>query len=212
MEKFDNYSDNEWFILMSVDTGICQTFSVPAIRDKWVQIEGPFESTKEAETKLNEICIEFRARFYLRQEKELMRPQVVTSYSHLADLNICKSYDGQTLSDDDGWNKWKGECATGVQYVCHKSNDPIGKTSEWKKGNDVRGNNIPPGTAIASFRNGVYADDHAAILIAELPEGLKVWDQYKTPPKSWGIRILRFDYSGDHPYSNDGDRFSVILS
>lgn len=212
MEKFDSYSDHEWFILMDVDSGICQIFSVPAIRNEWVKVEGSFRSKEEALEKLNEICTEFRSCFYLKDEQKILSLQTERRTKHLADLAICESYNGQRLSSDPGWNQYIGECATGVQYVCHKSNDPIGKTSEWKEGQTVRGNNIPAGTAIASFRGGVYADDHAAILIAERLDGLEVWDQFNNPQKAWGTRILKFNYSGSHPYSNDGNRFNVILS
>ncbi len=212
MEKLDSYSENEWFILMDVDSEVCEVFSVPAIRSEWAKIEGPFESKEEARKRRSEICIQFRSRFYLEDEQEILRLRTERRTSHLANLAVCESYNGQRLSSDPGWNQYLGECATGVQYVCHKSNDPIGRTSEWREGQTVRGNSIPAGTAIASFRSGVYADDHAAILIRELSEGLEVWDQYNSPQKPWGTRILSFDYSGSYPYSNDGDFFSVILS
>ncbi len=212
MEKLDSYACGEWFILMDVNSGICQSFSVPSVRKEWIQVEGPFGSKKEAEFTLKEICIEFRACFYLKDEGLLRSLQVESRSSHLASLEICASYAGDRLSSDTGWNNHIGECATGVQYVCYKSGDLLGKTSHWKKGKKVRGNSVAPGTAIASFRNEVYTDDHAAILIAERPDGLEVWDQFNNPQKPWGTRILKFDYSGSHPYSNDGDRFSVILS
>jgi hypothetical protein len=119
------------------------------------------------------------------------------------------SFEGQVLSDDEGWNVNKGECATGVQYVFFKAGNPLGKTSTWKQGVQVKGNNVPPGTAIASFRNGKYAQDHAAILIRETKEGLEVWDQYKHPAKPWSKRTLRF--SNDNDRSNNGKLFYVIV-
>lgn len=212
MEKLGSHSDNEWFILMNVGSGICKSFSVPKIRSEWILIEGAFKSKTESDTKLQELCIEFRKQFYLKDESKLNLLQFEGKTSHRADLNICKSFMGERLSNEAGWNQYIGECATGVQYVCHKSNNPVGRTTTWKEGLKVRGNNIPAGTAIASFRNGVYADDHTAILIAEKPEGLEVWEQFNNPQKPWGTRTLRFKYSGSHPYSNDGNRFSVILS
>src|SRR3954464_12451927 len=93
-------------------------------------------------------------------------------------LTPAASFDGKTLSDDEGWNENKGECATGVQYVFYKAGNPLGKTSGWTQGVKVRGNNIPAGTAIASFQNGRFAQDHAAILIRETKQGLEVYDQY----------------------------------
>ncbi|CAD7854675.1 MAG: hypothetical protein [Olavius algarvensis Gamma 1 endosymbiont] len=85
---------------------------------------------------------------------------------------------------------------------------PLGLTSTWKEGIRVKGNRIIPGTAIASFREGRYANDHATIFIRETKIGLEVWDQWDG--KLWGTRMLRFDYNGNTPYSNDGDLFSVI--
>ena len=83
-------------------------------------------------------------------------------------------FDGMVLVDKPGWRKNKGECATGVQYVFYKAGRPLGLTKSWKQGVQVKGNKIPPGTAIASFRNGKFAQDHAAILIRETAEGLEV--------------------------------------
>lgn len=130
--------------------------------------------------------------------------------THVVSLKEAEKYDKQILSDDDGWKDTKGECATGVQYVFSKAGKPIGKTSTWKQGAKVKGSSAKPGTAIASFRDGKYQDDHAAILIKETADGLEVWDQFKNPSKPWGKRTLPFDYKGDSPYSNDGDKFSII--
>lgn len=81
--------------------------------------------------------------------------------------------------------KYEGECATGVQYVFAKAGKPLGRTALWREGVKVKGNNIKPGTAIASFRNGRFRQDHAAILVKETKNGLIVWDQYN-PPKIMG--------------------------
>jgi hypothetical protein len=126
------------------------------------------------------------------------------------DLLHATSFNGKVLSDEKGWKENKGQCASGIQYVFYKAGNPLGKTSTWKQGVKVRGNNVPAGTAIASFRNGKYSDDHAAILIKETAIGLEVWDQYKTPPKPWGTRTLRFT-KDKNDYSNNGDLFYVII-
>lgn len=117
-------------------------------------------------------------------------------------------FDGKVLVDKPGWRKNKGECATGVQYVFHEAGKPLGRTPTWKQGIKVRGNKVPPGTAIASFRNGKFAQDHAAILIGETADGLEVWDQFNHPSKPWGKRMLRFLKDNDR--SNNGDLFYVI--
>jgi hypothetical protein len=126
------------------------------------------------------------------------RQGFVVSLAHAA------KYKGKLL----GEGRLKGQCATGVQVVFSFAGKPLGLTKTWKEGVRVKGNKIAPGTAIASFRNGRYANDHAAILIRETRSGLEVWDQWASQP--WHKRTLRFDYKGGAPYSNDGDLFSVI--
>lgn len=121
----------------------------------------------------------------------------------------CTKYEGQVLSDEPGWNAYKGECAAGVQYVFAKAGKPLGRTASWKEGVKVKGSSIEPGTAIASFRNGKFRQDHAAIFIKETKQGLLVWDQYKNPPKAWGKRTLYFKNNSDR--SNNGNLFSTIL-
>jgi hypothetical protein len=124
-------------------------------------------------------------------------------------LEQCEKYKGKILSDEEGWKKYKGECAAGVQYVFTKAGKPLGITATWKEGKKVKGGNVKPGTAIVSFRNGRFRQDHAAIFIKETEQGLLVWDQYKTPQKAWGKRTLRFSNSNDR--SNNGNLFSTIL-
>ena len=126
------------------------------------------------------------------------------------DLKHCAKYEGQVLSDEEGWKKYKGECATGVQYVFAKAGKPLGRTAFWKEGEKVKGNKIKPGTAIASFVNGKFRQDHAAILVRETKQGLLVWDQYNRPPKAWGKRTLLFKNNNDR--SNNGNLFSTILT
>ena len=81
----------------------------------------------------------------------------------------------------------------------------------WRKGKQVKGGSIAPGTAIASFREGAvkFANDHAAIFVEETAEGIVVYDQFNHPAKPWGKRTLRFDYP-KNDYSNNGGLFYVI--
>lgn len=127
-------------------------------------------------------------------------------------LTHASKYKGKLLSDDPGWNKYKGECAAGVQYVFYKAGKPLGKTRTWKQGVIVKGNSIRPGTAIASFRNGRFAQDHVAIFVKETKNGLVVWDQFNNTssgkPKAWGKRTLLFKKNNDR--SNNGNLFYVI--
>jgi hypothetical protein len=125
------------------------------------------------------------------------------------DLKHCAKYKGEYLSDEPGWKQHKGECATGVQYVFAKAGNPLGLTRTWKEGVKVRGNKIKPGTAVASFRNGKFRQDHAAVFVKETAKGLVVWDQFNHPPKPWGQRTLYFKKNNDR--SNNGDLFSTIV-
>lgn len=121
------------------------------------------------------------------------------------DLAHAAKYRGQLI----GTGANKGQCATGVQVVFIAAGKPLGLTHTWKQGKKVRGNNIRPGTAIASFRNGKYRNDHAAIFIKETKEGLWVWDQYVSPLKRWGKRLLSFE-ANKYKYSNNGNFFYTI--
>ena len=127
------------------------------------------------------------------------------NYGIVVDLSFAQKHNRKRLGS--GANK--GECATGVQVVFIEAGRPLGLTRTWKQGRKVRGNRIKRGTAIASFRNGKFRNDHAAIFIEERKMGLWVWDQYNNPQKSWGKRMLYFDRS-KHDYSNNGDLFYVI--
>jgi hypothetical protein len=121
------------------------------------------------------------------------------------DLAQAKKYEGQFL----GPGKLQGECAAGVQHVFIHAGKPLGLTKTWKQGKKVRGGNIRAGTAIASFRNGKYKNDHAAIFIEETEKGIWVWDQFNTPKKAWGKRLLPFS-AGEKDHSNNGNLFYTI--
>src|ERR671911_1932564 len=69
-----------------------------------------------------------------------------------APLKDIEKFDGQSI----GLGKHNGECAAGVQWALRQNGVMIGITPTWKPGRKVRGNVISPGTAIASFRDGVY--------------------------------------------------------
>lgn len=122
----------------------------------------------------------------------------------LADI---QKFEGQTI----GYGRFKGECAAGVQWALQQNSVMIGLTSSWKQGRKVRGNDILPGTAIASFRDGVYKNDHAAIFVSQDERGITVYDQYNHPKKAWGKRVLRFDLTPKGDYSNDGEYFYTII-
>jgi hypothetical protein len=81
-----------------------------------------------------------------------------------------------------------------------------------KEGEKVRGADIPKGTAIATFINGVYPSlphgNHAAIYVEQNADGLVVWDQWVGQPVH--KRLIQFRGGEGPNLSNDGDAFSVI--
>jgi hypothetical protein len=101
-----------------------------------------------------------------------------------------------------------GQCVRYVQ-ICAG----VPHTSRWQPGAPVRGNGIEPGTAIATFdRDGSYGNhtdgrSHAAIFIAEVADGLLVWDQWTGHPVAQ--RVIRFR-GGSGRRVNDGDQFQII--
>jgi hypothetical protein len=103
-----------------------------------------------------------------------------------------------------------GHC---VAYVREAAG--LGHTSTWKKGGKVRGGGLGAGTAIATFgANGTYENrtdgaSHTAILIAETPQGLQVWDQWRGQPVHQ--RLIRFK-GGQGTANNDGDQYHVIMT
>jgi hypothetical protein len=108
-------------------------------------------------------------------------------------------YNGHVVGD--------GQC---VAYVQQASSTP--HTSQWKRGDLVRGNEVAQGTAIATFDpDGTYGNhigrSHAAIFHQEMPTGLLVWDQWLTHPVA--SRLIRFK-GGEGLPVDDGDQFYVI--
>lgn len=101
-----------------------------------------------------------------------------------------------------------GHC---VSLVCELAGLP--QTSMWRRGDPVLGGNFAEGTVIATFdRSGRYANatdgsSHAAILIAEVPGGLNVFDQWVG--KVAGERIIR-NKRGAGPSANDASRYYTV--
>jgi len=86
-------------------------------------------------------------------------------------------------------------------------------TAQWRRGDPVRGSNVAPGTAIATFYpDGGYGNhtdnrSHAAILLAENSDGLLVMDQWLGRPAQQ--RVIRFRQGAGDPV-NDGDQYHTI--
>eukprot|EP01084_Bolivina_argentea_P192263 330096_1 len=119
-------------------------------------------------------------------------------------LKYAKRYVGQSIGS--------GECAAGVQEVFYDYYGYwiLGYTSSWGRGTKVFGNNIPTGTAIASFNSGGRYDCnygcHAGVYISQNSNGIQIYDQWSG--KNWGIRTL--GTTATNPQSNQADRFYVI--
>jgi len=101
-----------------------------------------------------------------------------------------------------------GHC---VALMQRKGNLPI--TSRWRRGAEVRGNAMPRGTAIATFsdagayENAVDGRSHAAILLEETDDGLRVLDQWIGRPLA--ERVIRFK-NGAGQKCDDGDQYFAI--
>ena len=111
-----------------------------------------------------------------------------------------QSYVGKVVGD--------GHC---VAYVRAAAGAP--HTSAWRRGELVRGSGAPTGVVIATFNaDGRYANatdgsSHAAILAAEQPAGLLVWDQWSG--RAVAQRVIRFKQGGGMA-CDDGDRFYIV--
>jgi hypothetical protein len=103
-----------------------------------------------------------------------------------------------------------GHCVAFVQAAAGVPN-----TARWRRGIKVKGSDSRPGTAIATFshdgryENKTDGSSHAAILIAEQPGGLQVWDQWRGHLVQQ--RVIRYK-GGQGTANNDGDMFHVIES
>lgn len=87
-------------------------------------------------------------------------------------------------------------------------------TSLWEAGVKVRGGEVPDGVIIATFHpvtkayeNDTTGRSHAAVFLGELPEGLRVLDQWRGHPVA--ERLIRFK-GGAQPHVDDGDSYFVV--
>jgi hypothetical protein len=115
------------------------------------------------------------------------------------------SYVVRELSSLMAIRDWVGdkECVALVQQW---AGAPHGAASSWGRGVKVLGNtHLARGTAIATFVSGHY-DGHAAIYLGETPEGIRVFDQWRTHKPA-----ERTIYShGAHAFVDTADNYYVI--
>jgi hypothetical protein len=101
----------------------------------------------------------------------------------------------------------QGECVSLTKFF---SGAPC--TSCWRAGVPVMGNNIPPGTAVATFVNGRYPQGkvpkNSGIFLQYIPNGFTIIDQW---PGHYGMaRDLYVDPTQSR--SNRADTYSVITA
>jgi hypothetical protein len=106
-----------------------------------------------------------------------------------------------------------GQCVALVQAVTGAPNHTL-----WRAGPPVRGNTaIKPGTAIATFVDGVYPShatgNHAAIYVSQDAKAIYVYDQWKNSRVTQPAHLRPIWFDGSHKsISDDGNAFSVIVS
>jgi hypothetical protein len=132
----------------------------------------------------------------------------------MADLNRCKELAAQNIWVSNGPDAGSKECVVAVKALTALINV---STNLWRRGKKVKGNNILPGTAIATFpikSNGKFRfKGHAAIFVNETAAGIMVYDQWKPSAsdpdgKHFGKREI--DYLCTRYVSNDAEAFFVI--
>jgi hypothetical protein len=90
------------------------------------------------------------------------------------------------------------------------------QTILWRRGKKVKGNNIFPGTAIATFlkknnTTNLYSfEGHSAIFRRYTEEGIEIYDQYPSPPKRFGKRTIPYNTCGAVYAGNNAEAFYVI--
>ncbi len=126
-------------------------------------------------------------------------PQVSRSRSSFNGY-ICEdapTYIGKSIGD--------GEC---VDLIKLCSNAPL--TRYWKPGDYAFGQDLPAGTAIATFRKGKYPNKsgyHAAIYSHQDENGIYAWDQWQG--QAVHLRYIRARQK-NRDAGNDASRYRVI--
>ena len=131
----------------------------------------------------------------------------------MADLNRCEDLATQNSWVSDGPDAGSKGCVAAVKSLTGLTATP---TPLWRRGKKVKGNNILPGTAIATFpiqSNGEFRfKGHAAIFVSETATGIIAYDQWgpnnNRPGKVFGKRLIRFRCGGH--VSDDAEALFVI--
>ncbi|MBY0398016.1 MAG: BPSL0067 family protein [Thermoleophilia bacterium] len=106
---------------------------------------------------------------------------------------------------DDGKGNYLGQCVSLLKRTCAT----IPATTAWKKGKRVKDvTALARLTAIATFNDAGQYAGHAAIYVSQDKTGIWVWDQYKSPEKPVGKRLITFDDKKTDV--NNGNKYYVI--
>lgn len=109
-------------------------------------------------------------------------------------------------ADDAKAPNYCGQCVSFVKQVCPE----LPSTSAWTKGAAVKDSaTLRPGTVIATFdKKGKYTG-HAAVYVSQDALGIRVYDQFVTPPNPSpaGPRTIRW---GGQGMVNDGNNYYVV--
>ncbi|MDR0634975.1 MAG: BPSL0067 family protein [Azoarcus sp.] len=131
----------------------------------------------------------------------------------IVDLKKCEELAAKNDWVSSGPDAGSRECVAAVKALAFGGKAV--PTSLWRRGKKVFGNDILPGTAIATFPVMLGKDErfrfkgHSAIFLGYLGEiGIEVYDQYPDPPKPFGKRLIKNDCS--RSTSNNADSFYVI--
>lgn len=128
-----------------------------------------------------------------------------TDMPFLANLDVCAELERQAKWAEAASDPGSKECVVAVKGLAGAP-----ATGLWRRGEKVRGNNILPGTAIATFpikSNGQFRfKGHAAIFIRYTASSFEVYDQWNE------VHLHRREMTKfcEGYVSNDAEAFYVI--
>jgi hypothetical protein len=105
-----------------------------------------------------------------------------------------------------------GQC---VDFV-RKAASGLPDTARWMRGPKARGTPLEAGTVLATFdADGRYSSamdgsSHACVLLADLPDGLSVYDQWAGPPEHPVARRVIRAKGGVGPACDDADAYYCV--
>ncbi len=194
MTFFKNIIRLSVYVLLSASLSACSTLSNRDNRD----INSPTTSKNKTKQQAPVVDIIINADKTISSQQNQSK-QTTPNSDYPSNLYICDD-----ISPYVGTVVGRGECVDLLKTCANVSH-----TSNWAEGGNVWNNKIPSGTAIATFKNGVYPNQsgyHAAIYISQDDKGIYVWDQWRG--KEVHSRLIR-NQTGGKP-SNTAQHYRVI--